>query len=172
MLKRFGPIVFYGYFGLFFIVTLGLSAYYSRYDGTPKQPIAFPHDKHASKLGLQCEQCHQYADKSKHAGAPPVEFCMSCHSNVFTDRPEIQKLTKYYEDKKPVEWAQLHKVPEWVYFSHKRHIAAGVACQECHGEVQAAGGTEMRKNKTLQMGFCVSCHRQKDAPLDCYTCHK
>jgi len=27
------------------------------------------------------------------------------------------------------------------------------------------------RNIDLNMGFCVNCHRQKNAPNDCLTCH-
>jgi hypothetical protein len=28
-----------------------------------------------------------------------------------------------------------------------------------------------QRNVDLNMGFCVDCHREKQAPTDCLTCH-
>lgn len=170
MMKKLGAWVVYVYFLAFIGIILGLGAYWNYLYATPEQPIDFPHQTHVQKVGLKCEDCHQFADQGRRATVPSVEKCMSCHQAVMTDSPEIQKLTKYWEEKRPIEWAQIHKVPEFVYFSHKRHVAKGVACETCHGDV----GQEMvvEKVRTLQMGFCVACHRQNNAPVDCYTCHK
>ena len=43
-------------------------------------------------------------------------------------------------------------------------------CSFCHGEVQMMG--ENRQVRSMEMGFCISCHKSKGAPTDCYTCHK
>jgi hypothetical protein len=95
---------------------------------------------------------------------------MSCHRTVATDREEIKKLTAHYEGKKPVEWARVYALPDFIYFSHKRHVKAGVACDSCHGDVSAM--LRIRRVRNLQMGWCVSCHRMRNAPMDCWTCHK
>ncbi|MCB2153692.1 cytochrome c family protein [bacterium] len=126
----------------------------------PTQPIAFSHKLHAGKLGMDCLYCHSNADKSAHATIPAVDACMGCHSVVRTDRPEIQKLTKYFEDGKPVPWDRIHRVPDHVHFSHKAHVAAGVACQTCHGPVETM--ETLRQFAPLNMGWCVSCHRNDD----------
>ncbi len=177
MLKRYGSLLFYAYFGLFFLITLGLSTYFNAVRSTPPQPVPYPHVKHL-QAGLQCLNCHQYADKGKYAGLPPLSFCMSCHQSVGTNLPGIKTLTQYWKSKKPVEWNRLHRLPDFVYFSHKRHVMArtknypdGVPCQSCHGQVQDMP-YPMRKSRSLTMGFCVGCHRDNNAPLDCYTCHK
>lgn len=158
------------YFGILLLVAAGLWVSWQRAGVAPDQPIAFPHTIHVSKLNLPCNFCHIYVDRSRHAGAPSLETCMSCHRAIATDREEIQKLTRYYEEKRPVEWNRVHSLPEHVYFSHKRHVKAGVDCSECHGKV----GTmkKIRRVGSLKMGWCVSCHRARGAPLDCTTCHK
>ena len=170
MKKQFGGVLLYGYFGLLLVVTLSLRAYWYRYKATPEQPIAFSHKIHVSKVGLKCLFCHQGTDRSTLATVPPVSKCMSCHKAVKVDSPEIKKLTKYWNDRQPVPWAQIHKLPDFVYFSHKRHIRRGVECQTCHGQVQAMD--RVRKMRSLSMGFCVACHRLRGASIDCYTCHK
>ena len=126
----------------------------------PAQPIAFSHKLHAGKLSMDCLYCHSNAEKSAHATIPSVDGCMGCHSVVRTDRPEIQKLAKYYEDGKAVPWERVHRLPDHVYFSHKAHVAAGVSCQTCHGEIQTM--ETVRQFAPLNMGWCVSCHRNDD----------
>jgi len=141
----------------------------------PTQPIAFPHDIHAGKLQMDCLYCHYGAEKSPVSNIPAIATCMGCHKVAATDRPEIQKLTKYWNEGKSPEWVEVYRLPDHVKFNHKRHVKAGVACQTCHGPVQ-----EMRtvyKYSSLKMGWCLKCHRenlnhpQHPAPMDCIVCH-
>lgn len=171
MIRRFGPWLLGAYFCLFAAITAGLAAYYQSYKSTPDQPIKFSHEIHAGKLQIACLDCHSFADKGRQASLPPVSKCMSCHTAVKTDSPEIIELTRHWNEKKPVEWSRIHKVSDFVYFSHKRHVKAGIACQSCHGQVEAIG-YPMEQRRSLTMGFCVGCHRARGAPLDCTTCHK
>ena len=136
----------------------------------PAQPIAFSHALHAGRLELECLFCHAGTDQGPSAGVPPVQLCMQCHENVAIDRPEVQKVRAHWERKDPIEWVRIHRVPDHVYFTHKRHVKAGLACTECHGEVTAA--ERMRQVRSLKMGWCVHCHRAHGAPTDCWTCHK
>ena len=159
-----------GYFGASLLAVGGLWYLWHLSDPAPEQPIAFPHTVHAGTLQLPCTFCHLFAERSRHAGVPPLEVCMGCHRTVATDREEIKKLTRHYEDKKPVEWNKVYVLPDFIYFSHKRHVKAGLACAECHGDVP--GMLRIRRVRNLEMGWCVSCHRERNAPLDCVTCHK
>jgi hypothetical protein len=152
-----------------------------------EQPIAYSHKLHAGELQINCEYCHSGARRSIHAGVPETNTCMNCHKNISTkDRPELEKLVKYYESGKPIPWQKVHDLPDFVYFSHKRHVRGGVRCQECHGEVQDTMTVAQRVN-TLEMGWCLDCHRDhptvdenygasaelRRAELkDCLTCHK
>jgi len=127
----------------------------------PKQPIDFPHPKHAGAvkdggLGLNCLYCHNTANKSPDAGLPAMSTCMGCHTAVAAGKPEIQKLAKYYNDKVPVPWVRIHKLPEYVHFPHVRHVNAGVTCQTCHGQVQKMD--RVFQYSSLNMGWCVNCH--------------
>lgn len=170
MNNRIVKLFLNAYFGMFILALVALAIYWRTYTRTPVQPIAFPHDIHVSKVGLECAFCHTDADKSIHAGVPPVQKCMSCHEAAATDRPEVQKLTQYWNDKQPIPWVKIHNLPEHVYFSHKRHIKAGLDCTRCHGEVKEM--RTMRRVSSLRMGWCISCHQANSAPTDCYTCHK
>ena len=101
-----------------------------------------------------------------------MQTCMNCHVAVKTESPEIQKLTKYWEDEEPVPWNRVHRirVRNYVYFTHKQHVQAGVDCAQCHGNMAAMD--KVRQVSSLKMGWCVSCHQHNDAPDDCLTCHK
>jgi hypothetical protein len=171
-LKTFiGIAVLIVFFGFFVLAYLALGADYYRHKQAPVQPIAFSHKVHVGKVGLQCLFCHETVDKTAFAGIPAVEKCMSCHKNVATDRPEIQKLAGYWNRGKPMEWNRVYRirVRNYVYFSHERHIKAKVDCVNCHGEVKYMD--RIRQVSSLRMGWCVQCHRAKKAPTDCLTCH-
>src|SRR2546428_13816628 len=88
----------------------------------PVQPVLFSHQIHAGKLGMNCLYCHWGAEKSPIANLPAVGTCMGCHKIVATDRPEVQKLTGYFERGEPVPWVEVYRLPDHVKFNHKRHI--------------------------------------------------
>jgi hypothetical protein len=123
---------------------------------SPEQPIKFPHPVHVQQAKMNCQYCHYSANKSPDPGLPAVGTCMGCHQIVKTTSPEIQKLTKYWTEKKPVPWVRIHRVPKYVHFPHMRHVNAGVTCQNCHGQVQKM--PQVFQYASLNMGWCVSCH--------------
>jgi hypothetical protein len=168
--KRIVTLLIFGllFFGLLLVV--GLSFHWYHTGSKPEQPIEFPHNVHVGKLEMECTDCHQYADRSPHAGIPAMSVCMDCHESAATDREEIKKLTEYWNKKEPIPWVKVHRQPWHVVFTHKRHIQAGIDCTTCHGNVEAM--TTVRKVRSLEMGWCVSCHRRNEAPTDCLTCHK
>lgn len=170
MKKTLVAIAGLGYFGASVLLVAGLWYLWCRTDPAPAQPIAFPHTVHAGQLRIPCTYCHVFVERSRHAGAPPVETCMGCHRTIATEREEIRKLTRNYEEKRPVQWVRVYALPDFIYFSHKRHVKAGVECATCHGNV--AGMKRIRRVNELIMGWCVSCHRVRGASRDCATCHK
>lgn len=159
-----------GYSVVLVFIAIGIIVYWTAHSKAIEQPIAFSHRIHVSEVGLSCDMCHAYADKTIHAGVPAMEVCMNCHSTIATEKPEIKKLTKYFEDKVPVPWNKVHILPEHVYFSHKRHIKGGLECVNCHGEIKDMDKVHQVHN--LNMGWCVTCHKERKAPLDCLVCHK
>ena len=149
----------------------------------PEQPINFSHKLHAGEMGLDCRYCHSGVEKSRHSNIPSVDTCMNCHSVVKTDSPEIKKLTDYYKNDKPLEWARIHRQPGHVYFNHSVHINKGVDCSSCHGNVNEMD--IVHKNKKLTMGHCLDCHREShtevtdhgvirkhQGPQHCTACHR
>jgi hypothetical protein len=141
----------------------------------PVQPIRFPHDVHAGKLGINCLYCHWGAERSPIANLPAVSTCMGCHKMAVTDRPEVQKLAGYWERGEPIPWVEVYWLPDHVKFNHQRHLKAGLACQTCHGPVEKM--KVVYAYPSLKMGWCVDCHRRhlndakNPASMDCLTCH-
>lgn len=135
----------------------------------PDQPVQFTHNKHAGERKIPCQYCHSSARRSSTAGIPPTNTCMGCHKIVGTQLDEIKYITAQYEANKPIPWKKVHDLPDFVRFPHKSHIAAKIDCAECHGAVEEMG--TVKQVAPLQMGWCVSCHQEKGASLDCQACH-
>ena len=85
--------------------------------------------------------------------------------------PTIQRLADYQKRGVDLWWQRVYgyAAESHVRFNHAPHIRAGVECTTCHGDV--AHQSVAQRNVDLHMGFCVNCHRQKQAPNDCLTCH-
>lgn len=146
----------------------------------PRQPIPFSHAIHAGTYQIQCLYCHTGTDTSRMAGVPSVELCMGCHAQFGSDLAGVQLLKKHWDEHRPIEWTQIHRLPEHVKFRHNRHIAVGLTCQSCHGPVQDMHKVELVADRRwvngmpaqkLEMGWCINCHEQNKASLDCLTCH-
>ncbi|MDA9951068.1 cytochrome c family protein [Oligoflexaceae bacterium] len=135
----------------------------------PKQPIPYSHKLHAGQMEIPCEYCHSSARRSFSAGIPSTNTCMGCHKYAATDKEAIKFITEKYKKNEPIEWVKVHDLPDFVRFPHKRHVKANVPCQECHGDVENMEVVE--QVAPLQMGWCVGCHKERKAPLQCYTCH-
>jgi hypothetical protein len=137
----------------------------------PVQPIEFPHNVHVAKQVACTEYCHESVTSGPVAGLPSVRTCMICHNAIATDRPRIRQITAMREKGLDLAWQRVFGYPEesHVRFNHAPHIRAGVECATCHGNV--AEQTVARRNVDLTMGFCVNCHKEKGASLDCLTCH-
>lgn len=130
-------------------------AWYQNY--APEQPIPFSHKIHAGKFNVPCLYCHPSAEQGAHAGVPGLGVCMNCHSSVKVDSPLIQKVIQAYKEGRPIQWVKVHVLPDFVHFKHRPHIAAGVPCQQCHGEIQNMD--RVKQWGRLTMGWCVECHR-------------
>lgn len=138
----------------------------------PEQPIPFSHLRHVTQNKIPCQYCHSEVDKSRHAGIPSMNVCMNCHSVVATDKPNIQKMRKLVEEGKSFEWVKVHDLPDFVYFNHARHIAKGVECQTCHGDVGQMA--RVKQVAPMTMGWCIDCHRSQKpaASTQCVACHR
>jgi hypothetical protein len=135
----------------------------------PAQPLPFSHRAH-SGVGLKCAECHPAAATAKAAGMPSVDFCMRCHIAVKKESPSIAALARRQKDRQPVDWIRVYRLPDYVYFSHRRHHAqARIACDACHGEVAAQD--VLSKAKSIGMPACQACHDIRKANNNCDACH-
>ena len=167
------------YFAYGYLMQVGIDQGYQ-----PIQEIHYSHKIHAGDNQIDCKFCHSAARTSKTAGIPSLNVCMNCHKTIdeytgpvteqytkeFYDG-EIQKLYNavgwdpenmaYTGVQKPVKWTRIHNLPDHVYFNHSQHVTvAGVACQQCHGDVQTMEVVE--QHAPLTMGWCINCHRTTD----------
>lgn len=126
----------------------------------PEQPIPYSHSLHAGELGIDCRYCHYNVENAAHANIPSAELCMNCHSNIKQDSPNIIKLKQHYESGEPIEWVNVHMLPDYAYFNHSRHVNSGVSCVQCHGRVDQM--EVVRQVESLSMGWCLECHRNPE----------
>jgi hypothetical protein len=135
-------------------------------------------DKHKTNLGKECADCHNEQDwkttegRFKHdktkfqlrnAHAAPTVKCVACHKD----------LTSYRNT--PLLCISCHKKDD------KHETQLGDKCESCHND-KAWKGTTFNHGKSRFpltgrhiISECKKCHetmRYKDAPRDCYSCHK
>ena len=138
-------------------VTYYFTPKYTRVGYQPIQPIAFSHEIHAGQLGMDCRYCHNGVEKSWYSNIPAAAVCMNCHNQVLKDSPKLELVRESALSGKPIEWVQIHKTPDYVYFNHSVHVNRGVSCVKCHGLVNHMD--EVRHEKPFSMSFCLDCHR-------------
>lgn len=146
---------------------------------TKEQPFPFNHQLHAGTREIDCKYCHRGVEKGNTAGVPSIADCWSCHQNLMGEgsnkesvlkRPNVQRLLKdYVEKKQEIKWYKVYDMPEHVKFPHRAHINAGIDCTKCHGDLKQQPVVQMQQK--MHMGFCIECHRQNNAPVDCTVCH-
>jgi hypothetical protein len=122
-----------------------------------EQDVPFSHLHHVRQLGLDCRYCHTSVEDSSFAGIPPTETCMTCHSQVWTEAPMLQPVRDSWQNEEPLQWNRVHNLSGFVYFNHSAHVNNGVGCESCHGRVDNM--PLAWKENTLQMGWCLQCHR-------------
>lgn len=141
--------------------------------------LPYSHRVHVQDAGIQCLFCHSKALRAPQAGLPSLQKCMVCHEYITLDDPAAQQradqVKQAFEAGVQAQWPDVYKQPDFVYFSHRPHLAQGVACETCHGDVSNMDLVE--KTVDMNMGFCLDCHRRQppaDQPrlLDCVTCHQ
>ncbi len=164
----------YGWIGLAALIFAVMFYFYYGYPEGQiglKQPVSFSHRIHAGIKQINCRFCHPDVERSWNAGLPPVEKCFFCHKYVIPEHPEIQKEKAYFDSKRPVPWVRIFWVPDFVFFNHIPHIKwAGFDCSQCHGDVKTM---DRLKYKKFKMGFCITCHRENGAQVDCWlACHR
>lgn len=126
----------------------------------PEQPIQFTHKLHVN-LGVQCLYCHPGALRGPSPGLPTQNKCWGCHQQIAktSTSPKLAVLVDYVKNNKPIEWVPVAQVPDFVHFRHRPHIAAGLNCETCHGDMTKV---EIAKNpQVMNMGWCLDCHKSR-----------
>jgi hypothetical protein len=147
----------------------------------PRQPIFFRHDLHAGQFRIDCQYCHYSVTVATEPGIPSVETCMTCHLVIggadSASRTEIRKVRQFWNERDQpgaarLEWVRIHTVARHVRFPHMLHVKAmgPKACAACHGDVTRMAQV-FEVNNVNNMGFCVSCHLERNVSRDCSVCH-
>jgi hypothetical protein len=152
----FGAILFLAFLG-WVMASLFDSSYVTGQDVFKRQPVPFSHEHHVQGLGIDCRYCHTSVEKSSFAGIPPTETCMNCHKQIWTNADLLEPIRSSYQTGEPIEWTRVHDLPDFVYFNHAVHVAKGIGCVTCHGEVNKM--PLMFQKAPLQMQWCLDCHR-------------
>jgi len=140
------------------IAVYGFNMSYGLNLRTPlEQPVPFSHKHHAGDDRIDCRYCHTTVEKSAFANVTPTHTCMTCHSQIWTDSPLLQPVRDSFRTGRPLVWARVHDLPDFVYFNHSIHIKKGISCVSCHGRVDEMPLTF--KEHTLSMRWCLNCHR-------------
>jgi hypothetical protein len=133
------------------------SPWVTRQGQRPEQPVPFSHKHHVTGLGLQCQYCHTSVEKSSYAGIPPTKTCINCHAQIWTNAALLQPVRDSWATGQSIPWIKVHDLPDYVYFSHEIHVNKGLGCSSCHGRVDQM--PLMYAQNTLQMEWCLDCHR-------------
>lgn len=122
-----------------------------------EQPVQFSHQHHTGGIGIDCRYCHTSVEVSASAGIPPTKTCINCHSQIWSTSPYLAPVRASFREDRPLRWVRVHDLPDFVYFNHSIHVKKGVGCETCHGRVDRM--PLMRQDKSLQMEWCLDCHR-------------
>jgi cytochrome c peroxidase len=114
-------------------------------------------------MGFDCRYCHTSVEESSFAGVPPTKTCMNCHAQLFADSPYLEPVRASFRNTTPLTWIRVSDLADFVYFNHSIHVTKGVGCATCHGPVDRM--PLIYKAETLQMNWCLDCHRKPERYL-------
>ena len=149
--------------GLGGVLELARAPYLTNQNVVRAQPIQFSHKHHVGDDGIDCRYCHTGVETSATAGIPPTKTCMNCHSVLFNNVGYLEPVRESYRTDKSIEWVRVHRLADYVYFNHSIHVNKGIGCSSCHGRVNQM--PLMFQASTLQMQWCLDCHRNPQANL-------
>jgi hypothetical protein len=155
--------VILGGLAFYVVMQIARSSYVTGKYLEKQQPVQFSHKHHTGDDGIDCRYCHTTVETTATAGMPPTQTCMNCHSQIWADSPYLEPVRASFRENKPIEWERVHDLPEYVYFNHSIHVNKGVGCSSCHGDV--ANMPAVYQVNTLQMEWCLSCHRNTEANI-------
>ena len=121
------------------------------------QPVPFSHRIHTQLM--PCAACHVTAASTERAGLPDGSRCVRCHSS----QPAVTGV-------RAADWVRVYRLPDFVSFSHAKHVNAGVKCEQCHGPVSTRD--VLKKEVSTAMPACLDCHRARRVSSSCDLCHQ
>jgi len=145
------------------LIAWARTPYSTGQDEPEEQPVKFDHRHHVRDDGIDCLYCHAGAESSSYAGVPSTSLCMGCHSQIWTESPEVAPVRESYFSGRPLRWRRVNRLPDFVFFNHSIHVHKGVGCITCHGRVDEMG--QVFAAKPLTMRFCLGCHRAPEKEL-------
>lgn len=72
----------------------------------------------------------------------------------------LEPVRESFRSGKPLEWTRVHDSPDFVYFDHSIHVAKGIGCVTCHGQVDEM--PLVWRENTMHMTWCLDCHRNPE----------
>ena len=96
---------------------------------------------------------------------------------LFTDQYQLTMAQLYFRTGIHEKAAQFEhffrNYPDYGMHKAGYCVNAGLECLECHGEVQNMAVIDSRDPAwgDGRMGWCIDCHRQEEASIDCAVCH-
>jgi len=88
---------------------------------------------------------------------------MNCHTLVLPQSEKLLAVRESWATGKPIEWVNVHLLPQYAYFNHSLHLNAGIGCISCHGNI--AEMEKVQQMQPLSMSWCLDCHRNPDPHL-------
>ena len=142
------------------VFVIARSGYVTRQGLILEQPVPFSHDHHVGQIGIDCRYCHTAVESTAAAGIPPTQTCMNCHNQLWTNAELLEPVREAYRSGVPVQWERVHDLPDFVYFNHSVHVAKGIGCQSCHGQMERM--PLVHQAESLTMKWCLDCHREPE----------
>ncbi len=155
-----------GLFGSVFVIFLVwyyFSPEFTDVGYIPEQPVPYSHRLHVGQLGMDCRYCHVSVEVSEFAAIPTTQTCMNCHQQVLPQSLRLLPVRESWATQNPVEWVNVHVLPDFAQFSHAVHVNNGVGCETCHGRIDQM--EVVFQAEPLSMGWCLDCHRQPELYL-------
>jgi hypothetical protein len=152
----FGAVFIAG-FVLWVIGGIVRSPYVTNQGIEREQPVPFSHQHHVGGLGIDCRYCHTSVETSNFAGIPPTQTCMNCHAQIWTNASMLEPVRASFATNRPIVWARVHHLPDFVHFNHSIHVNKGVGCSTCHGRIDRMSLTYQASPLTME--WCLDCHR-------------
>lgn len=128
--------------------------------------LKFSHKLHVVDNEIECQTCHSQAENSLTGSdnlLPDMETCGDCHD--IEDENNCKQCHSNPEEPQAVPRIEKYSKK----FPHQKHLATGLTCDNCHGDIKELESTVAQILPT--MTECIACHQEKTASTQCETCH-